>query len=225
VIREGLQLCALAGRNRMQRLRPFPPGSQRRFRAPARLAALAGASLALAIGCAAPPDLAPASSTTAVTVPAPALAGVKRTRITLITGDRVHVIERPGMAPTTAIEPAPGRGAVAFATTTGRFGRPGDVFVVPSDAEPLIAARRLDPRLFDVSELLRDGYDDARRAELPLIVTYAQPGAHRRALAPSGTRTVRPLASVNGAALAANKDDATRFWRTISSMSCAGVSA
>src|SRR4051812_9955879 len=82
--------------------------------------------------------------------------------VTLITGDTVRVAAGQTVQPT----PGPGRGGVRFRTE-----RHGDhVSVIPLDALPLIAAQRLDPRLFDVTELLAAGYGDARRSTLPLIV-------------------------------------------------------
>jgi MYXO-CTERM domain-containing protein len=184
-----------------------------------RRVALAWASVLLA-ACAGPPDADTASSAPAVALRPPAAVtapstGTTRTTVTLITGDRVHLIEQAGRPPVEMIEPAPGRGAMQFAKARGLYGRQGHLYVVPMDAQPLLAAKRLDPRLFDVTGLIEQGLDDAHRAELPLIATYAQPGAHVRALAPSGTRTKRALASVNGAALVAKKSDAPTFWRTV----------
>jgi subtilisin family serine protease len=66
-----------------------------------------------------------------------------------------------------------------------------------------VSVGRLDPRLFDVSGLVRAGYDDSRRADLPLIVDY--PGATPRAAGP-----VRELPSVSAVALRARKG--TSFW-------------
>jgi hypothetical protein len=56
-------------------------------------------------------------------------------------------------------------------------GRGRDVLVVPSDAAAGLASGALDERLFDVSELIRDGYDDASRTSLPLIVAYQGSGS------------------------------------------------
>ena len=36
----------------------------------------------------------------------------------------------------------------------------------------MLAADKLDRRLFNVTDLIEMGYDDARTAELPLIATY-----------------------------------------------------
>ena len=58
----------------------------------------------------------------------------------------------------------------------------GDLFIVPDEAVPLLGADLLDPRLFDVTDLIEMGYDDASVDQVPTIVTYA----------PTGTRPRRP---------------------------------
>ncbi|GGS49435.1 S8 family peptidase [Actinokineospora fastidiosa] len=85
--------------------------------------------------------------------------------ITLITGDHVTV-RRVGDRLVPAVTPAPGRESVHFAT----LGTGDELHVVPADAWQRVNAGTLDRRLFDVAALLRDGYGDERRADLPLIV-------------------------------------------------------
>lgn len=119
------------------------------------------------------------------------------TTVTLITGDRVKVSKDTGGHPAVAVEPAdiPGRHVVFSAWT----GPGGEVRVVPSDMAPLLGSV-LDERLFDVSELIRDGYDDAHAASLPLIVQHG-PGA--RVAAPDGAsvRAGRELTSIHATAI------------------------
>ncbi|HWM06476.1 MAG TPA: S8 family serine peptidase, partial [Actinophytocola sp.] len=81
----------------------------------------------------------------------------------------------------------------------------GDVHVIPRDAVTLVSSGRLDPRLFDVSELARTGYGDTERADLPLIVDY--PGATPRT---AETLVVRELPAVGAVAVRARKD--ATFW-------------
>lgn len=85
--------------------------------------------------------------------------------VTLITGDRVTV-EQDGDA-VVHIDPAPGRAHVGFLTQRVK----GETLVIPRDVAELVASGCLDTHLFNVTELLADGYDDAHRADLPLIVT------------------------------------------------------
>ncbi|MBP2477483.1 subtilisin family serine protease [Crossiella equi] len=121
--------------------------------------------------------------------------------MTLVTGDRVRLDRAPDGSATVLVEPAAGREHLGFAreTTTGRDGTHHRV--VPADAVPLLAEGRLDPRLFDVTELARQDTS----AEVPLILTYT--GA--REAAPAGTRPVRSLSAINGAAV---RGGGVRFW-------------
>ncbi len=79
--------------------------------------------------------------------------------------------------------------------------------MLPDEAMPLIAADKLDRQLFNVTDLIEMGYDDAQSGEVPLIATYTP--AMARAVtppAPEGSKLVRKLAAVGGAALEADKD-------------------
>jgi hypothetical protein len=58
-----------------------------------------------------------------------------------------------------------------------RFTRRGDRYVVPSEAGPLVQSGKLDLELFNVTGLVRQGYDDARSSILPLLVRSAGSGA------------------------------------------------
>ena len=134
----------------------------------------------------------------------PAPGGEPRT-VTLITGDRITVAGKR-----VTIQPAAGRTRRQFKTH-----HTGDhLHVVPGDAEPLIASGQLDPRLFDVTELLALDYDDAQRDDLPLIVIH-QPGVRPSGLLAAGARSIRRLASVNGEAMRAPKRAASAIWRQL----------
>jgi Subtilase family len=143
---------------------------------------------------------------------APAPRGPART-VTLITGDRVAVW---GGTTRVAVEPGPGRRGVLFAVQTGG----GRVRVVPSDAAPLLAAGRLDPRLFDVTALLAFGYDRGDR--LPLIVVggrgvgVAAAGVARAGVAAlEGLTVTRELPAVGGVAVRASRGKAAVAWRAL----------
>ena len=142
---------------------------------------------------------------TTLLIPLPVIAasepgGDPRT-VTLVTGDRVTVTDDL----TAMIERGEGRKEITFSTDDSG----GRLRVVPSDAVPLLRAGRLDPRLFDVTTLLKHGYGDLRGA-LPLIVTGdAQPPRLRGA-----TRT-RALAAVNGYAVRQERAHAAGFWRDV----------
>jgi hypothetical protein len=128
--------------------------------------------------------------------------------VTLVTGDRV-TLTVDGFT----IAPGPGRSGMRFLTSRTE----GELAVVPADALPLIGAGRLDRRLFEVTALAREGYHDAARADLPLIVTYEQ-GTARRAtnsVVAAGARTVRELSVVDSAAVSVDKGRLSAFWSTL----------
>ncbi|PBC76269.1 subtilase family protein [Streptomyces sp. TLI_235] len=96
---------------------------------------------------------------------------------------------------------------------------------------PFLAAGTLDRRLFDVTSLVAQGYDDAHSDGISLIVGYdatapraaAAPGAGR---APKGSGTVRTLPSINGAALKVAKKQTRSTWDTVAgSAGAAAVTA
>ncbi|MFC9428151.1 S8 family peptidase [Streptomyces sp. NPDC056987] len=129
--------------------------------------------------------------------------------VTLITGDRVHVDAKGRVS---RVEPAAGREGIRISVR-----RVGDAtYVVPSDAAKLVAEGRLDRRLFNVTGLIRDKYDDAHRSTLPLIVSYATDTRDRAraksAISAAEVSVRRSLPSVRGEALTAPKDDSAEVW-------------
>jgi hypothetical protein len=117
--------------------------------------------------------------------PAPVAASRFLGAVTLITGDHVTV-RRVGEQFVPQVEPAAGREHVHFATTAV-----GDsLLVVPNDAWTAVRTGQLDERLFDVAALLRDGYGDTKRTDIPLIVQNGQPETTATVTHPRGTRYV-----------------------------------
>ncbi len=104
--------------------------------------------------------------------------------VTLLSGDRVTV-RRAGDRLVPQVTPAPGRERVQFAVSGDR----DRLYVVPQDAHGGLNAGRLDLRLFDVAGLLKAGYDDTRRGDLPLIVR----GDTTAMTASGGTATARAM--------------------------------
>jgi subtilisin family serine protease len=123
--------------------------------------------------------------------------------VTLVTGDLVSV-SRDGRQ--VSAEPGSGRTGVTFTTTTVG----GHVSVIPSDAGPLLAAGRLDARLFDVTGLLAAGYD--RRDHLPLILVG---GGRAAAAGVTGLATGKDLPAVNGTAVRQPRARAAESWRAL----------
>ncbi|WP_309115921.1 S8 family serine peptidase [Saccharothrix sp.] len=110
-----------------------------------------------------------------------------------MTGDRVSL--REGRV---SVVPGPGRAGVGFGVRTDVD---GSVHVTPNDVVADIGADRLDAGLFNVSALIRYGYDDARTDKTPLIMTSAD-----TARIAGG----KALASVDGVAFEADKK--VPFW-------------
>ncbi|MEV7983043.1 S8 family serine peptidase [Streptomyces sp. NPDC086519] len=159
-------------------------------------------------------DTSPADSTPGTTR---AADNVAPSVVTLITGDKVTVGPGAGDGPGTLTVQGPdGEPTGARVLTVG-----GDTYVYPDSARPYLASGALDSRLFDISRLVADGYDDAALKHLPLIVTYDGAAAsgstlRRRAVAMPGDVTdVRPLTSVNGVAFAADRDDTDALWSAL----------
>ena len=121
--------------------------------------------------------------------------------VTLVTGDHVTVHEIGGhLVPQVA--PGPGREHLHFATTEVDDA----LLVVPNDAWTAVRTGQVDRRLFDVAGLLRDGYGDAGRADIPLIVQGGPVGADA-----SVTTT---LSTLDAVAVRQPKASTAGFWTT-----------
>ncbi|WP_327436348.1 S8 family serine peptidase [Streptomyces sp. NBC_01201] len=137
--------------------------------------------------------------------------GARDHDITLVTGDVVHWTDGAGSQDTVTVDRPEGATGGVHVQQAGE-----DIYVIPDEATALIAAEKLDRRLFNISTLVGMGYDDRRSGGIPLIATYAAGVGRSLPAAPRGSRTVRTLESVHGAALKADKDDARTFWNDIS---------
>jgi subtilisin family serine protease len=144
--------------------------------------------------------VAPVTVSTPGAVAAPGALTPMGPTVTLLTGDKVTVGGPDGAK----VRPGEGREHLAFHIRTDVE---GDVHVIPQDAAVPLARGKLDPRLFDVTELARTGYDDASRDRLPLIVDYA--GATPRA---AGARVSRELPAMGAAAVSVERS--TAYWDT-----------
>jgi subtilisin family serine protease len=122
--------------------------------------------------------------------------------ITLLTGDKVVLTGSRG----SVVEPAKGRERIRFVQQRDEF---GDLHVIPEDTLRMLRAHRIDPRLFNVSKLVQNGYDDKSRNDIPLIVSGAAMARNK----------VRDLPSIGGAAVRVDKatgfgplESAQRIW-------------
>ncbi|MFF3257929.1 S8 family serine peptidase [Streptomyces sp. NPDC002932] len=174
-----------------------------------RRALLIATSVALVSGALLPVT----GSASAVEGPAPAAGAstpVHQYDITLITGDVVHYADGAGSQDTVTVDRPDG------ATDGVHVQQAGDnIYVLPDEAASLIAAGKLDRRLFNVTALAKMGYDDAKSGGIPLIATYPAGKARALPAAPRGSKTVRTLDSIHGVALKAGKGTARAFWKDI----------
>src|SRR3954454_13622254 len=144
----------------------------------------------------------------ACVVPTPATASPERParpadpsathRITLVTGDVVTVTTlADGKQIADVDRPDGAVGGVRMQESDG------DLYVIPDEAVGLLGANELDPRLFDVTDLIEMGYDDAGTRTVPMIATYTRRQARSTgpAAAPPGSHVVRELPAIDGAAL------------------------
>ncbi|NIK55358.1 S8 family serine peptidase [Kribbella shirazensis] len=138
----------------------------------------------------------PGTASAAEPTPAPA-SGVPSLKapatVTLLTGDRVTLTPTKSGTPRVDVRSRDGR-----TTTTGYTIRndKGRITVVPHAVQGLVPSV-LDPALFDVTGLVEMRYDDAHRADTPIIVREA-PGA--RTMASTGFAPTRHLATMNATA-------------------------
>ncbi|GAB2554037.1 S8 family serine peptidase [Kribbella endophytica] len=86
----------------------------------------------------------------------------------------------------------------------------GELTVVPAAAYSLFTAGKLDRRLFNLSLLAEQGYDDASTAKLPVLLSGSSAPA-----APEGTTRRMTLASVGTTAVSIEKAQAKQFWQGI----------
>ncbi|MEU1435269.1 S8 family serine peptidase [Streptomyces sp. NPDC005786] len=180
-----------------------------------RRALLIATSVALVSGALLPVT----GAASAATGPAPATgrsAPVHEYDITLVTGDVVHYADGVGRQDTVTVDRPDGVVGGVHVQQAG-----DDIYVLPDEAGSLIAAGKLDRRLFNISALAKMGYDDKKTGGIPLIATY--PASKSRALpaTPRGSRAVRALESIHGAALTAGKDTVRSFWDDIARTSTA----
>ena len=125
--------------------------------------------------------------------------------VTLVTGDRVLVAGRGANATASVLPREDGSRPLVETRQVG-----DDLFVYPADAAAALAAGKVDEELFNVTGLVRQGYDDAHTDTLPLIAEYAD--ANAPVVAPRGAETGVVLESIGGVALEADKSKAATFW-------------
>ena len=190
----------------------------------AGVAVIAFVAAVAASAVSAPASPAPASQSSSGSADAVRAASAPVTAqhtVTLVTGDLVLLDKLADGTETATVRPPADRLSTSFATR--QVG--GQLYVVPSDANALLAAGTLDPELFNVSQLVADGYDDTHSTSLPLIVQYPAATAKAKTSgAPPGTSHRFTLESINAQSVRENKAQARAFWTSLSGAGSGSVS-
>ncbi|WP_342667211.1 S8 family peptidase [Streptomyces megasporus] len=133
-----------------------------------------------------------------------------RRTVTLITGDRI-VLDRHGEV--TGMIRAKGRENVPVRVLRSE----GHTYVLPRDVTRLIRERKLDQRLFDVTELSRERHRRTAGTGVPVIVTYrgAKPEARAELHAAADPVVRATFRSVDGEALTVAEDAAAEAWAAL----------
>lgn len=144
------------------------------------------------------------------TAAATAKAG-KPVTVTLVTGDKVLVsTDGSGNASATAL---PREDGTVPLVQTRRSGT--DLYVYPDTAVKALADGTVDEELFNVTGLIRQGYDDAHADSVPLIATYATDTARSAPVTPRGAERGLALPAIDGIALKADKKQTAGFWSDV----------
>lgn len=149
----------------------------------------------------------------------PAAKGDTEATVTLVTGDTVTVATAPDGKQSVTATAAEGT-SKTFQTFSGPD---EDLYVYPSDAMDGIASGALDTKLFNVTQLIKDGYADAKATELPVILAYGdKPGAaalkqRTDALPASDAGAVLDRLDMAGSEV--EKSGAGAFWKQVKPVS------
>lgn len=136
-------------------------------------------------------------------------AAPRHSAVTLVTGDVVDAgVAADGRIVSAALRSPDGTDHASSVWQDGHH-----TYVFPEGVEQLVDAGTVDPELFDIDQLIADGFDDAHSAAVPLVVEYGG-GVRPRAAAP-GVRTTAALDAIDGAGLAVDKGSAAAAWKSL----------
>ncbi|MGW1818230.1 S8 family serine peptidase [Streptomyces sp. NPDC002125] len=135
-------------------------------------------------------------------------ASEKPVTVTLVTGDKVLFTD--GSSGNPSVTALPREDGTLPLVQTRRAGK--DLYVYPDTATDALAAGTVDEELFNVSGLVRQGYDDASTTTLPLIAVYGENAARSVPVTPRGAERGLVLDAIDGIALKADKAKAADFW-------------
>ncbi|MFE4419082.1 S8 family serine peptidase [Streptomyces sp. NPDC056817] len=131
--------------------------------------------------------------------------------VTLVTGDKVLVrTDGSGAASVTALPREDGSMPLLQTRQSGK-----DLYVYPDTAARALAAGKVDEELFNVTGLVRQGYDDAHTTALPLIAVYGDAAGRTAPATPRGAKRGPELDAIDGIALKTDKAKAADFWADV----------
>ncbi|WP_018681383.1 S8 family peptidase [Actinokineospora enzanensis] len=128
--------------------------------------------------------------------------------ITLITGDHAQASRGADGQWSVSARPDETTQRDSYLTYGKRRGNTTDVYLVPRKATKLIQSGVLDQELFNITGLIRQGYDDAHSKSIPLLVQGSGPAL----AAPTAAKVRRQLTGTDLVALDATKSEAETFW-------------
>lgn len=131
--------------------------------------------------------------------------------VTLLTGDKVQVSPAGSGRSSVRFVPADAAHAGYETRTVGK-----DLYVVPDSAARLVNNGKVDQALFNVSGLIRQGYDDTSTDQIPVIATYKPTARAAQQAVPAGSTRTRTLSSVGATALRTEKAHAHDTWQALS---------
>ncbi|MFI6944064.1 S8 family peptidase [Streptomyces sp. NPDC050418] len=139
--------------------------------------------------------------------------GAQETTVTLVNGDKVLVTTgTSGRSSAAALPREDGTVPFLQTRTVGK-----DLYVYPEGVTEALAAGKVDEQLFNVTGLIRQGYDDRHAKSLPLIAVYDKSVdvARSAPAAPRGAKRELVLDAIDGVALEADKEKAATFWSDV----------
>ena len=134
--------------------------------------------------------------------------------VTLVTGDVVQVATSADGRRSVSLRPGPDGVVPQAAINEDKR----HLYVVPRTAMHMLATKQLDRRLFDIDELIADGYDDSSRSTLPVIVDFGRGTNGRRRAAHTtltGASRTHAFPELGAAAYSTDKRLARSFWAAV----------
>ncbi|WP_210585513.1 S8 family serine peptidase [Streptomyces sp. GESEQ-35] len=129
-------------------------------------------------------------------------------RITLITGDRIAVDAKGQVV---GLERAEGRQHIPVQVREDD----GHTLVIPADAARLVAAGKLDQRLFDITELNKSATRSSQKNGLKVIVGYKGAATAAKSDVRDAGTLRRTLKSLNADAVQTPQADAPELWEAV----------